>query len=493
MNRGERGVAGTMAARLAAWRDDRGWKDGALAERAGGLRKRDLPAYGIKTLWPRRQAGVAPELLAHFAEANARGAGALDQGAHWRLEPGGGRVTIAAIGDVMYCGRDADADLLDVDLAALIRRNHDALLLNLETLTSPREATGRRVRGRFAFNAPAAMLDAFGRLGMPVVGGLANNHAADLGMADLAATAREIEARGMQWAGFAAALQPDASTGRHALVNVAGHAIAVVPTTWGVNPGPFRDDDGAQRAAGLASITRVSMQAADAAEDLARVRALIASARAGGAELVIVAPHWGHEFECWPSPVHQMLAARQLAAAGADVVVGSHPHVLQPLEVLHVNMPERADASPHVTDGTGVPRICVVAYSLGNFSTYLPGAHSRIGGVLSLEFREATRIGQGGGRRLVPTGVRLNPTCAHTAALLPAVFPRGFRVCDALQFSRSASERRVPDAEALRRTLAGAEFARLAPWLDTAPRGDNEVRWLRPRWAESALDRRGVA
>jgi poly-gamma-glutamate capsule biosynthesis protein CapA/YwtB (metallophosphatase superfamily) len=493
MNYDARDAAGAFAARLAAWHDVRGWKDDALAERDSGLRTRDLPAYGIKTLWPRRQAGVAPELLAHFAEANARGADALDQGAHWCLEPEGGRVTIAAIGDVMYCGHDADADLLDADLAALIRCNHDALLLNLETLTSPREATGRRVRGRFAFNAPAAMLDAFGQLGMPVVAALANNHVADLGTADVVATAREIEARGMQWAGFAAEKQPKASAGRYALVDVAGHAVAFVPTTWGVNPGPFRDDDEAQRAAGLASITRVRVQAADATEDLEQVRALIASARADGAELVIVAPHWGHEFECWPSSVRQMLVAREFAAAGADVVVGSHPHVLQPLEVLHVNMPERAQASSHVTDGTGMPRICVVAYSLGNFSTSLPGAHSRIGGVLSLELREATRIGHGGVRRLVPTGVRLNPTCAHTAALLPAVFPRGFRVCDALHVPRSASDRRVPDAEALRRTLARAEFAHLAPWLDTAPRGDHDVRWLRPCWAESALDRRGAA
>ena len=344
MNRDDRGTVDAALARIAGWRDVRGWKDDALAERDGGLRARDLPAYGIKTLWPRRQAGVAPELLAHFAQANARGVDALDQSAHWRIDSDGDRVTIAAIGDVMYCGRDADADLLDADLSALIRRNHDALLLNLETLTSPREATGRRVRGRFAFNAPAAMLDAFGRLGMPVVAGLANNHAADLGTADLVATAREIEARGMRWAGFAAALQPTASAGRYALVDVAGHTIAVVPTTWGVNPGPFRDDDEAQRAAGLASITRLPVQVDDAAEGVREVRALIASARAGGAELVIVAPHWGHEFECWPSPVHQMLVARELAAAGADVVVGSHPHVLQPLEVLHVNMPERASA-----------------------------------------------------------------------------------------------------------------------------------------------------
>lgn len=60
---------------------------------------------------------------------------------------------------------------------------------------------------------------------------------------------------------------------------------------------------------------------------------------------VIVMPHWGNEYETWPSTA-QTSAARMFVDAGADLIVGGHPHVIQPIENIE-----------------GVP----VAYSLGNF------------------------------------------------------------------------------------------------------------------------------
>jgi hypothetical protein len=60
---------------------------------------------------------------------------------------------------------------------------------------------------------------------------------------------------------------------------------------------------------------------------------------------VIVALHWGAEYVRFPAP-SQVAAARALAEAGASLVIGSHPHVVQGMEVHR-----------------GVP----IAYSLGNF------------------------------------------------------------------------------------------------------------------------------
>lgn len=50
------------------------------------------------------------------------------------------------------------------------------------------------------------------------------------------------------------------------------------------------------------------------------------------ADAVIVYPHWGPEYELSPS-TNQILLARQFIDAGADVVLGAHPHVVQPIEV----------------------------------------------------------------------------------------------------------------------------------------------------------------
>lgn len=83
--------------------------------------------------------------------------------------------------------------------------------------------------------------------------------------------------------------------------------------------------------------------------DMKQVEADITAAREV-ADLVIVFPHWGVEYQNTPTP-QQRQQAQQMADAGADLIIGSHPHVIQPLEILESK------------DGKDVP--CF--YSLGNF------------------------------------------------------------------------------------------------------------------------------
>lgn len=78
------------------------------------------------------------------------------------------------------------------------------------------------------------------------------------------------------------------------------------------------------------------------AEDM---KAEIADLRARGAELVIVAPHWGVEGSYRPTQLQQDVGHAAIDA-GADIVWGSHPHVLQPIEEY----------------GSGI-----IYYSMGNF------------------------------------------------------------------------------------------------------------------------------
>lgn len=72
----------------------------------------------------------------------------------------------------------------------------------------------------------------------------------------------------------------------------------------------------------------------------------IRSLREQGAEIVIVAPHWGVEYTYRPTE-EQKQVAHAAIDAGADIVFGTHPHVLQPIEAY----------------GDGI-----ICYSLGNFS-----------------------------------------------------------------------------------------------------------------------------
>lgn len=68
------------------------------------------------------------------------------------------------------------------------------------------------------------------------------------------------------------------------------------------------------------------------------------------AGIVIVSIHWGNEYQPAPSTRQRSLAA-MLAKAGADVIIGHHPHVIQPMEIIN----RGTDKTP-----------ALVFYSLGN-------------------------------------------------------------------------------------------------------------------------------
>jgi poly-gamma-glutamate synthesis protein (capsule biosynthesis protein) len=68
------------------------------------------------------------------------------------------------------------------------------------------------------------------------------------------------------------------------------------------------------------------------------------------ADAVVVFPHWGAEYVTTPSK-YQKTFAKQMAEAGADLIIGAHPHVTQPVE--------------WVTADNG--NECLCYYSLGNY------------------------------------------------------------------------------------------------------------------------------
>ena len=89
------------------------------------------------------------------------------------------------------------------------------------------------------------------------------------------------------------------------------------------------------------------------------------------ADMIVVFPHWGEEYETQPNE-EQRMWAELLVEDGADVIIGNHPHVMQPVEVL-------ADA-----DGNPVP--CF--WSTGNFVSTSPEDMSLLGGVPEVTLRK---------------------------------------------------------------------------------------------------------
>lgn len=155
--------------------------------------------------------------------------------------------------------------------------------------------------------------------------GQANNHALDLGSAGLAETTSRLRTAGIATVGAG----PDAEAAFQPLIReVDGVRLALLAFNAVPDPGAARRETGWVRAEW----------------DPARAASAVDAAR-DRADAVVVSFHWGYEYETRVDPA-QRDAARALLQAGADLVVGHHPHVVQAFEV----------------DGDRC-----VAYSLGNF------------------------------------------------------------------------------------------------------------------------------
>jgi poly-gamma-glutamate synthesis protein (capsule biosynthesis protein) len=205
----------------------------------------------------------------------------------------------------------------------------DVTFANLETPVAPRSGAGSR---SFVFNAPPAVVRALAHAGVDLVS-VANNHLFDQGRRGFEETLRELDAAGMPYVGAGEA-------GREAgprVVTANGLRIAFLGYSYGFN------QSGNECPAAQPRCLRASVLEADRA-----VAEVAAAARE--ADAVVVSVHWGTEYEAQPRAPDVALAHR-LADAGAVVVLGHHPHVLQPIELY-----PRADGST-----------ALIAYSLGNF------------------------------------------------------------------------------------------------------------------------------
>jgi poly-gamma-glutamate synthesis protein (capsule biosynthesis protein) len=169
----------------------------------------------------------------------------------------------------------------------------DISFLNLEGPISDEEIPADGTRDSLIFNMPPLVTDVLVDLGIDGVS-LANNHTNNHGKAGVANTKRVLLAKNIQVVGEEATFG-DYSVGR--FVN------------------------------GEAKLSVVTINCLEVKQDLSTI---IAQEKASGAK-VIVFPHWGEEY----NPIHntaQEKLAHAWVDAGADLIVGSHPHVVQDAE-----------------------------------------------------------------------------------------------------------------------------------------------------------------
>ena len=211
--------------------------------------------------------------------------------------------------------------------------------VNLETPVAPAHSHGSKP---FMFDAPVALLEGLKASGIKIVS-FANNHVMDQGWPGFTETREHLRDQGLLFAGSgdtaAATFQPVITEANGIKVGWLG------VTRWlNGNRNPDKDD---QPHVNFFPYPGESGGAPGAGE--AQVLEAIKQARAK-CDLLVVSIHWGIEYAPAPRP-EDVETAHKMLEAGASVVVGHHPHVLQPVETYRT------------TDG----RNTVIFYSLGNF------------------------------------------------------------------------------------------------------------------------------
>ena len=209
---------------------------------------------------------------------------------------------------------------------------------------------------------------------------LANNHILDCGEEGIRTTIAQLRADGVEQVGVN---ETETDAMRPRITEIAGLRIGWVAHTFSVNFKPFPADK-----PWIVNMTPMHLMPDP---DVSGIEAQVRACREAGCDLVFVSLHWGLEFELYPHP-DQLRWAHRFAEAGADAVIGHHPHVAQPVEIY------RPESDPSRT----VP----ILYSLGNLTSLI--SHPSNVASLVAHLRLSTGM-LGGMRRTLVTGLELTP------------------------------------------------------------------------------------
>ncbi len=232
-------------------------------------------------------------------------------------------------------------------------KSADIASANLEIpLTTVRETTPRKstdelkAKKQFVLSANPAQASFIANAGLTLVG-LANNHAMDHGWAGVRQMTASLDKVGVHWCGVG----PNAEQADRAVVVKTAGGVRVAFVSYLA----FVTDQAlwkcSMATADSPGVAGLSLGGVIKQPQMRRLKSIVAEARSE-ADVVVVWLHWGEERQNLPKP-YQVQLGRAFVEAGADCVLGAHPHVLQGAEVY-----------------AGHP----IFYSLGNFVSPMPGS-----------------------------------------------------------------------------------------------------------------------
>ncbi|MDN4072388.1 CapA family protein [Fictibacillus terranigra] len=264
--------------------------------------------------------------------------------------------TIGAVGDILIHDRVYDkAKKRDgsYDFNPMLKEvkpyleNPDITVANQETMIGG-EKIG--LSSYPSFNSPQEVGDALKKSGVDLVT-IANNHTLDRGEKAILSAINHWNEIGMPYTG---AFQSSKDQKIIRILKRNEIIFSFLSYTYGTNGIPVPKDKPY-----LVNLINVENMKAD----LLKAKKI--------ADVVVISLHFGNEYERMPNESQKELV--QVAAdSGADIIIGHHPHVLQPVSWIKKKNGERAFA----------------AYSLGNFFSGQTGPYKNIGGMMDIRVKK---------------------------------------------------------------------------------------------------------
>ena len=219
---------------------------------------------------------------------------------------------------------------------------YDYAMANLETTFGGDQF---KYQGNPEFNCPDALVNSVVEAGYDMLL-TANNHAADTTAVGITRTVEKVREAGLAALGT----QLNDEEPKYAVVDINGIRIGMVCYTYG-----YSASNGSFSLNGLAPIKDVGQVNYFMNNNLdklyTQVQQQMDAMKAEGAEATMMFIHWGTEYQLTENATQQQIA-QKLCDMGFDVIVGGHPHVVEPVDLLESTMDP-----DHKT---------VVIYSMGN-------------------------------------------------------------------------------------------------------------------------------
>lgn len=245
----------------------------------------------------------------------------------------------------------------------------DYAVTNLETVLGG----GPKYTGYPLFNSPDGLAHSLKDVGFDLAL-TANNHSLDQGYAGLERTLDVLDEAGIAHVGTSRANEASAPV----VADVGGISVAFLGYTYGTNGNALPEN-----APDCVNLFNTDYMTSLKTPDTERLVSDLAAAQELDTDLIAVMIHWGVEYQTKQN-VYQEEVADLLIANGADLVLGGHSHVPQPMELRTV------------TGEDGTERTGFVAYSLGNFISSQYMEYTYITAVLTVELEKDNVTGEAG-------------------------------------------------------------------------------------------------